>query len=159
MNESDAVWRENFEEIKSESVAQLLFKCGRLWNEQAIRRLRVKIGADWLRPSHMTLFPHIDFEGTRLTDLAARLEVTKQAAGQLVNEFEQHGFLERIPDPQDGRARLIVLSEHGRASMMDGMALLAEMEGELKDKIGVRKMKQLHGALTSLLAQLERVGD
>ena len=155
MNKDEASWRKDFEAVKSESVAQLLFKCARLWNEQAIERLRQQIDAEWLRPSHMTLFPHIDLDGTRLTDLAARLGVTKQAAGQLVNELIDYGFLERAPDPQDGRARLIVFSDHGRASMMDGLALLAEMERELAGNIGARKMKQLHTALKLLLKELE----
>lgn len=55
-------------------------------------------------------------EGTRLTDLAERAQVTKQTAGFLVDQLERAGYVERVPDPADGRARLIRLSARGTGS-------------------------------------------
>ena len=73
-----------------------------------------------VRIAHTTVLPHIDLEGTRLTELARRLGVSKQAAGQIVDELEEFGMLERIADPQDARAKLVRFSKKGQAAMLDG---------------------------------------
>src|SRR3954454_3914345 len=51
--------------------------------------------------------------GSRLTDLAAQAQVTKQTAGELVDQLEKRGYVERVPDPRDGRARLVRLARRG----------------------------------------------
>lgn len=140
----------SFEEAKRASVAQLLFKCARLLNEQAIDKVRSQAKLPNFRMAHTHLFPHIDLTGTRLTDLAARLGVSKQAVGQLVTELEAMGTLERIPDPTDGRAKLICFSEKGKLGLFKGMHILSDMDQELAGKIGRRQMAQLHKALLAL---------
>ena len=67
-----------------------LFKAARLINEDAIARVRERTGEP-VRVAHTALLPHVDLEGTRLTELARRMGVTKQAVGQLVDELEQMG--------------------------------------------------------------------
>lgn len=148
-------FRQQLEAAKSESVAQLLFKAARLWNEQAITRLQRESGFP-VRVSHTQLLPHIDLDGTRQSELAARLGVSKQAVGQLVEELEVLGVLARIPDPADGRARLVVFTAAGRASMLSGLKLLTEMQQELSAEIGEQHMRQLHRALQRLVPALER---
>jgi DNA-binding MarR family transcriptional regulator len=108
-----------------------------------------------VRIAHTTAFPHIDLEGTRLTDLAQRLGVTKQAAGQLIDELEEMGIVERAPDPADARAKLVRFSKRGLAGLMEGLGVLAELEAEMRDVIGDSKMHTLHEILASVLASLE----
>lgn len=141
---------------RSASVAQLLFKAARLLNERAVARLEPLPGAPRLRPAHTSLFPHIDLAGTRLTELARRLGISKQAVAQLVDELEQMGAIERIPDPEDGRAKLIRFSRAGGRSLLDGMRHLKTVEAELADELGAARMQALHEGLTALLAVLER---
>jgi len=143
-----------FEVAKRGSIAQLLFKCGRIINEIAIERLRKRANQPDLRVAHTHLFPHIDLAGTRLTDLAAKLGLTKQAVGQLVSELVDMGFLEKRPDPSDGRAKLIHFSKQGKESMFNGLALLGELEDNLRTRVGRRKMGQLHQALLALEVEL-----
>src|SRR5687767_2166502 len=102
------------ERKKRQSVGQLLFKCARLLNERAIARVNRQVGQPVLRASHTNLFPHIDFEGVRLTELAQRLGVTKQAVGQVVAELEELGVVEVRPDPSDGRAKLVRFTTKGK---------------------------------------------
>jgi DNA-binding MarR family transcriptional regulator len=144
------------EAAKSASVAQLLFKAARLLNERAIARVEPEAGAPRLRPAHTSLFPHIDLAGTRLTELARRLGISKQAVGQLVDELEQMGAIERIPDPEDGRAKLIRFSRRPGRSLLDGLAHLRTIEAELAGELGPDRMQALHEGLTALLAVLER---
>lgn len=67
-----------------------------------------------LRAAHTQVFESLDPEGTRLTTLAERAQMSHQAMGELVDEMIRLGYLERLPDPADRRARLIRPSERGR---------------------------------------------
>jgi DNA-binding MarR family transcriptional regulator len=147
---------DELEARKRASTAQLLFKCARIVNERAIERLRAETGLP-VRAAHTLLFPHLDLEGVRLTELAEKLGVSKQAVGQLVDELEQMGAVERVADPRDGRAKLIRIGERGGRGMLDGLAVLGEIERELACAIGDRRFAALHEALLVLSDHLEAV--
>ncbi len=147
--------RERFEAAKSASVAQLLFKCSRLLNERAIEEVRRRFNLPGLRPAHTTLFPHIDLDGTRLTELAKRVGISKQGVGQLVEEMVRMGGLERRPDPRDGRAKLICFPSDEGFSLFSGLAVLADLEQSLAEEIGADRMRDLHETLRSLLNVLD----
>ena len=135
---------------KAQSTVQLLLKAARLLNERAISRVRSRTNKP-VRVAHTALFPHIDLEGTRLTDLASRLGVTKQAAGQLVDELVEMGMLERAPDPADARAKLVRFTRRGKAGILDGIAVLKELEAELEELVGASRMRTLHDVLTAIV--------
>ncbi len=142
---------EQFEQLKRQSVAQLLFKCARLVNEEAIRRVNQSVGPEpALRASHTALFPHLTVEGVRGADLAKKLGVSKQAISQLVAELEYWGVVEQVDDPKDGRAKLVRFTAKGEQGLLQGLAVLSELEQELADKIGKRRMQELHTALLAL---------
>lgn len=147
-------FRERLEAEKSERTLQLLFKAARLANERAIATLRARTGKP-VRVAHTALLPHVDFEGTRLTELARRLGVSKQAAGQLVDELVLMGLLERVPDPADARAKLVRFSRRGRRGLVEGLGVLAELEDELRAATGEARMRALHDALAAVVAALE----
>src|SRR3954465_10590325 len=69
-----------------------------------------------LRPTHACVFGTIGPAGDRLTSLADRAGMTKQAVGEVASELEGIGYVERVPDPSDGRAKIIQLTEEGRAA-------------------------------------------
>lgn len=143
------------ERAKAASLAQVLFKCARLLDEQALSRVRARTGIG-LRRAHTALFPHIDLDGTRLTELARRMGVSKQAVAPLVEEMVEMGVLERIADPDDARAKRICFARHrGRSGILAGLAVLAELEAELAEVVGKRKLAQLHVLLGELLVALE----
>ena len=144
------------EERKAESTLQLLFKAARLLNEQAIERFnREQPGARRYRPSHMALFPHLALEGSRITVLAEQMQISKQAVGQVVEELEQMGVVCRVPDPSDGRAKLVQFTAAGRKGMLQGLDLLKKMEADLASIVGKKRMQELGTTLSRLLAQLE----
>jgi DNA-binding MarR family transcriptional regulator len=145
----------DFEAAKRASVGQLLMKCGRLLNERGVASLGEEMGVDTLRAAHTNLFPHIDMEGTRLTDLADRVGISKQAVGQLVDELEEMGALERLPDPEDGRAKLIRFGTDEDGPMLTrGLEVLSDLEAHMEEHIGSRRMKELHRALLAVEAWL-----
>ncbi len=148
-------YRAQLERAKLASSAQLLFRCARLLNEQALKVVQHRTGFHGLRAAHTALFPHIDLEGTRLTELAKRLGISKQAVGQIVDELQTIGTLERVPDPSDRRAKLIRFSRSGREGLMNGLSILREIESELARELGVEDMESLHRILVRLVPLLE----
>lgn len=146
-----------FEQIKRANLFQVLFKAARLVNEEAIQRVRRSVGDERIRTAHTMVFPHIPFEGIRLTELAARLGISKQAVAQLVDELEEMGALERVPDPTDGRAKLIRWSRAGRAGLEHGLRILAELAQELAGVVGAEELRRTHEVLLALVDHLEGV--
>jgi DNA-binding MarR family transcriptional regulator len=71
-----------------------------------------------------------------ISTLATRLDITKQGAAQIIDDMEARGYVERQPDPTDGRARLIHLSERGRAALAAARRFHQSYE---------RKLRKTHG--------------
>lgn len=88
--------------------------------------------------------------GTRLTELAAASQVTKQTAGFLVDQLEKAGYVRRVPDPNDGRARLVQLTAKAAAAVPVGAAEIARIESEWETHLGPRRMALMREALTGL---------
>ena len=153
----DAESKREFERRKRESTGQLLLRAARLVNERAVGRVRAE-GRPDLRPVHMTLMPHLDMEGTRLTELAARMGISKQGASQIVADLEEMGIVERRRDPSDGRARLVCFTRRGEEALLDGLGVLERLEAELARGIGTARMQRLRLGLAALLAELEKPG-
>lgn len=143
------------EAAKRVSAGQLLLKAARLLNERAIARVRAEANPDFRTP-HTALLPHIDFEGTRLTELAARVGTSKQAVGELVSELEAMGLVSRAVDPVDARARLVRFTARGRRALLHGLSVLAEIEDELADELGRKTLDRLRVDLGALIEVLER---
>jgi len=138
------------ESAKQDNLGQLLLKAARLYDTEARRRIG-EAGRGELRAAHARLFPHIDWEGTRVTDLAARVGTTKQAVGQIVSELEADGLVRRKPDPADGRARLVAFTAKGRRAMVDGLAVLAHLEADLGEHLSKRQIDALKRGLDGVI--------
>ncbi len=109
-----------------------------------------------IRVAHGCVFGNIDPEGTRLTDLAERARMTKQSVGEVTTDLEQRGYVERVPDPADGRAKIIRLTERGHEAQALGFKLIAEIEREWGERIGEERVAALRDALEAITA--ERLG-
>jgi DNA-binding MarR family transcriptional regulator len=103
--------------------------------DDLVERLR-EGGYEDMTAAHHPLFENIDPGGTRLTVLAARAGMTHQSMGELVSALEQRGYLERRSDPSDGRVRLVVLSEKGRAAARLAVREIAAIEAAWLERVG-----------------------
>lgn len=139
---------------KQRSVSHSLLKAGRLVDELGIARVRERLGAP-LRRAHTRLFPHIDLAGTRPTELARRVGISKQATSVLIDELVEMGVLERALDPSDGRAWLVRFAERPGRSLLDGLTVLADIDAELEQSLGPAGLRQLQRQLARVLALLE----
>jgi DNA-binding MarR family transcriptional regulator len=107
-----------------------------------------------LREPHLQIFGNI-YGGARLTDLAARAQLSLAATSELVNDLQRLGYLERQPDPHDGRAKLIVPTERGRTALADAGDRVAVIERHWADLIGPARFAEACEALQELLDALE----
>jgi DNA-binding MarR family transcriptional regulator len=80
--------------------------------------------------AHHPIFENIDPDGTRLTVLALRTGLTHQAVGELIDALERRGYVERVPDSSDGRARLVRLTKKGRGAVKTAIREIAEIEAK-----------------------------
>ncbi len=96
------------------------------------------------------VFARIGPDGTRLTDLAEMAQVTKQTAGALVDQLERGGYVERVPDPTDARARLVRIAPRGRAVQAVATNVEAEVEAEWTRHLGVEDMGHLRSSMRRL---------
>ena len=112
------------------------------------------VGLGDLRPGHGCVFGNIDPEGgTRLTELAERANMTKQSVGEFASDLEQLGYLERVPDPDDGRAKIIRLTDQGRRAYWIGRQLIDELEREWAERYGQERIAALREGLEVVTAE------
>ena len=127
------------------------------FSEELARRLAQTPYND-IRATHGCVFGNIEPEGSRLTDLAERAHMTKQTVGEVATELERRGYLERVPDPSDGRAKIIRLTKRGRAAQSLGREIIGDIEQEWAERFGAERVGALREALEMITAeQLGRV--
>lgn len=132
-----------------ENLAILLREPFRVMNEQLIARLAER-GHPQVRTAHGSVFQFLDDAGTRVSVLAERAQMTKQAMAELVAHLEAHGYVERVPDPGDRRARLVRTTPRGRAVFAIVRDFLAELDGRLGSRLGAAKLRRLRALLHEL---------
>jgi DNA-binding MarR family transcriptional regulator len=142
------------EAAKTGNLGQLLLRAARLFDTLAFARWSGRHPG--VRRAHLQLMPHLDLEGTRITELARRAQITKQAVGQLVSDMEAAGYVERRPDPADGRAKIVVLTDRGREGMIDGLQTFAGLARELEADVGEAEMEALVAGLEALNRALDQ---
>ena len=111
-----------------------------------------------VREGHGCVFGFIDMEtGSRLTDLAEASGFTKQSVGEAVAELERLGYLERRACADDGRAKIIHLTERGREAALTGRRIFAEIEAEWAEELGPEVVATMRSAAERIV-ELESSG-
>ena len=105
------------------------------------------------KPKHSAVFAQIDFNGTRLTELARRANMTPQAMGELVDEMEGLGYVTRKADPTDRRAKLVVPTRRGKAAIQAGIRTITGLEERITELLGEDGHRTLRRLLSQLLAE------
>jgi len=113
----------------------------------------VAAGFGDVRPAHYAVFRFLKPEGSRVVELAEEARMTKQSMGELVAYLERRGYVERLPDPRDGRARIVVWTEAGLRWTEAAAERLGEIEDALAERLGGQeRLEELAGSLEDLLA-------
>ena len=142
--------------LQAASFGHTLFVCARLLDEVAQARVNREAGRTVLRPALTRLLPFLTPEGVRVTDLARRADVTKQAVSQTLVALEAEGVVALRADPDDARAKRVHLTRRGRTALGQGVGVLAALEAELKQELGARVVDDAFRALAVIRPVLER---
>lgn len=107
-------------------------------------------GFDGLDAAHTAVLQYPGPHGLRPSDLSARLCVSKQALNYLLGDLERSGYLERRPDPDDGRSRRIALTQRGRRAMRVMREAMRELERDWERELGRDDFARLRELLRRL---------
>jgi DNA-binding MarR family transcriptional regulator len=107
-------------------------------------------GFDDFDAAYVTVFQYPGPQGTRPSELASRLRVSKQALNHLLGQLERLGYLERRPDPEDLRSKRIALTERGVAVIGVIREAVADLEGVWGEQLGAQRFDQLRDLLLEL---------
>jgi|SRR3954447_5612948 len=138
-------------ELRAAHIGRLLLDAQRNYSLTALAKLRER-GHAGLTLAHTNLLAHLDVDGSRITVLAERAGVTKQAVGNLVGDLEASGYVRKSVDPLDGRATIVTYTDAGWKFLHDAHDVKREIEASYGEILGERGLQQLRKALKSLLA-------
>lgn len=136
------------------NLGVLLFVSYRAMEERVFEVLR-QAGFGDFSTAQARVFQRIAPEGSRVTDLARQAQVTKQTAGFLVDQLERAGYVQRVPDPSDARAKLVRVAPRGAEAVSVSAVAVAAVEAEWAERLGKRRF----GELRTTLKRLSEVTD
>jgi DNA-binding MarR family transcriptional regulator len=118
-------------------------------NDVVLARLAQQ-GHQAVRPAHAAVFQYLDDTGTTVSLLAERARMTKQAMAELVRHLETHGYVRRVPDPTDGRAKLVLPTDLGNQVIEVAQGLAPEIEQRISALLGTERTSALRTDLETL---------
>jgi DNA-binding MarR family transcriptional regulator len=112
-----------------------------------------------VRPGHAVVFLSVDRRsGSRLTDLSERAGVSKQAMMLSIDELEVRGYVRRVSDPSDARAKLVRLTAKGRRCATECRRVVQSLETRTRRELGARQFEALRSSL-EVLAGHDRTAE
>jgi len=115
-------------------------------------------GYDDVRSAHLPVIQALasNPSGLRSTELATYARITKQSMGYLVDHLDGGGYVERVPDPTDQRAKVVCLTSRGWELSRTIRSAVLDVEAEWAERVCTARMKQLRATLRDLVAGFER---
>ncbi len=139
---------------RRQNLITLFQRASHVMSVELIARLTAA-GFPHLRPAFSRVFENLDPEGTRLIDLAERAQMTHQSMSELVVGLEQRGYVQRLPDPSDQRARLVRLTPKGRELVRLAIAEIAQIEQNWLRHLEQHDRGEFLDTLTNLVQEQE----
>ena len=130
--------------------------------EKSARALRADMlrtaharGFSEIQPAHNAVFATLPPEGARSADMAMRAGVTRQSMGEAIRDLVGLGWLEMVPDPTDGRAKIVTFTDEGGRVAQAGYDHIIELDRAFRDRFGDADMDATHRVLAGIVDLLE----
>jgi DNA-binding MarR family transcriptional regulator len=149
---SPRIDRSPIDRARHEHLGWLLGRADQLFAEGVTRAVHAR-GFAGIRLVHIALIRNVAEDGTRISEIARRAGMTKQATGQLVAEFVALGFIRLVADPADGRAKIARYTAKGKRLLVAIVASIAETEAVAARAVGAGQLAGLKASLARLLAE------
>jgi DNA-binding MarR family transcriptional regulator len=141
-------------QLRDMHLGRVLLKLERQFTQQVLSKLAEQ-GITEITLRHFVVIPFVTDVGIRSVEIAKKAGVSKQAVGKLVEELEGYGYLEVRPDPNDGRASLVFLSDKGEHFLQTAIESTNILEKQWQQLIGAKRFNNMKQALIDLLVCLE----
>jgi DNA-binding MarR family transcriptional regulator len=141
----------SIDRIRHEHLGWLLGRSDLFFAEGVTRAMHER-GFAGIRLVHIALIRNVDENGTRISDIARRAGMTKQATGQLVAEFVELGYIKLVTDPDDGRAKIARYTPKGKRLLIAIVASIEATEAAVATAIGPAQLETLKATLAQLLS-------
>lgn len=139
------------DDMKIDHIGWRLWDAAAIWKEKFAAEM-VAAGHDWYAEARSSVVPYVSAEGTRQSEIVAKMGLTKQAVQQLIADLETSEILRRDPDPADGRGKIVRFTDKGLAALRDAQKAKRKVEAEMKQKLGEREFD-------SLMETLKKIGS
>jgi DNA-binding MarR family transcriptional regulator len=120
-----------------------------------IHRELAAAGYDDIHPAHLALLQYPGPAGLRPSDLAERAQMSKQAVNRLIGNLEDCGYLRRLPDASDGRARIVALTDRGERLLATIRQIGIDVEEECASVLGQRRLEEIKEGISELTEALD----
>ena len=137
--------------MSEETTASLLSEASDALNERALARL-AEYGHTAVRLAHAAVLTELGVDGMTVTALAEQAKITKQSMAELVRHLEDNGYVERVTDPADRRAKVVTATHWGRDVATIVSASEAETESALIELFSARRLAKLREELQQIIA-------
>ena len=141
----------SLDRVRHEHLGWLLGRVDLLFAEGVTRGMHAR-GFAGIRLVHIALIRNVDENGTRISEIARRAGMTKQATGQLVAEFVDLGYVRLVNDPSDGRAKIARYTAKGKRLLVAIVASIEQTEANVSAAIGAPKLAALKTTLGRMLS-------
>jgi DNA-binding MarR family transcriptional regulator len=141
----------SLDRVRHEHLGWLLGRADLRFAEGVTRAMHER-GFAGIRLVHIALIRNVDENGTRITDIARRAGMTKQATGQLVAEFVELGYIRVVNDPADGRVKIARYTAKGKRLLVAIVASIEATEAAVAAAIGTARLKGLKATLAEILS-------
>ncbi|MFE4198668.1 MarR family winged helix-turn-helix transcriptional regulator [Paenarthrobacter sp. NPDC056912] len=108
-----------------------------------------------VRMRHLSVLETLGPEGARASALALHFDMTAQSMGELIDDLERSGYLSRVQDPADRRARILTLTLRGQVAIAACQAIVTEIEQRYESLLGRPRYQEARASLVELLRHVE----